>query len=117
MEKKEQTQKQSEHTVGRRRGSRFLQRTMAFGFCGAVLLLVLVSLILPDRSFSEEENRVLSERPKFGAAEVMNKEYMEGLESYTSDQFVLRDLWIKLKVQCDLLTGKTRAERRLSWKG
>ena len=60
MEKKEQTQKQSEHTVGKRRGSRFLQRTMAFGFCGAVLLLVLISLIMPDRSFSEEENRVLS---------------------------------------------------------
>ena len=55
MEKKEQTQKQSEHTVGKRRGSRFLQRTMAFGFCGAVLLLVLISLIMPDRSFSEEE--------------------------------------------------------------
>ena len=32
--------------------------------------------------------------------------YMEGLESYTSDQFIFRDLWIKLKVQCDLLTGK-----------
>lgn len=106
MEKKEQTQKQSEHTVGKRRGSRFLQRTMAFGFCGAVLLLVLISLIMPDRSFSEEENRVLSKQPKFGVTEVMNKEYMEGLESYTSDQFVFRDLWIKLKVQCDLLTGK-----------
>ena len=83
-----------------------LQRTMAFGFCGAVLLLVLISLIMPDRSFSEEENRVLSKQPKFGVTEVMNKEYMEGLESYTSDQFIFRDLWIKLKVQCDLLTGK-----------
>lgn len=90
----------------RRKENRKLHLHMAYCFAGMVLLLLAASIIQPDRKISEEENRVLAEFPKFGLESIRNKDYMTGLESYASDQFVLRDAWISLKVQCDLLAGK-----------
>lgn len=90
----------------RRKENRKLHLRMAYCFAGMVLLLLVASIIQPDRKVSEEENRVLAEFPRFGLESIRNKDFMTGLESYVSDQFVLRDAWINLKVQCDLLTGK-----------
>lgn len=91
---------------GRRRLGKELYRMMAVVFIGGVLILTAASIIKPDVRFSEEENRVLADFPEFSKENVQDKVYMTGLESYTSDQFILRDLWIKMKVQCDLLLGK-----------
>ncbi len=90
----------------RRKENRKLHLHMAYCFAGMVLLLLAASTIQPDRKTSEEENRVLAGFPKFGLESIKNKDYMTGLESYASDQFVLRDAWISLKVQCDFLAGK-----------
>lgn len=49
---------------------------------------------------------MLAEMPEFTKENILNKKVMNGLESYTSDQFILRDFWIKMKVQFDLLLGK-----------
>ncbi len=90
---------------GRRR-NRGLYRIMAFGFIGGVAILAIASILKPDTHFSEEENRILTEFPEFRKEKLVDKEYMDKLESYTSDQFILRDFWIKMKVQCDLILGK-----------
>ena len=79
---------------------------MAWCFAGIVLLLVAASIIQPDRKISDEENRILTTFPKPSIENIKNKEYMTALEDYSSDQFILRDLWIRLKVRCDLLVGK-----------
>lgn len=91
---------------GKRRVYKEMCRMMAFSFIGGVLILAIASIIKPDVRFSEEENRILAEMPKLSKESLADKDYMTGLESYTSDQFVLRDFWIKMKVQCDLLLGK-----------
>lgn len=91
---------------GKHRINKKLYRISALAFIGGVLLLAGVSIIKPDVRFSEEENRVLAEMPEISRENLVNKSYMTDLEAYTSDQFVLRDFWIKLKVQCDLLLGK-----------
>lgn len=90
----------------RRRRGKELHRIMAVVFIGGVLLLTIASIVKPDVRFSEEENRVLAEFPEFSRKSIADKGYMTGLESYTSDQFIMRDVWIKMKVQCDLLLGK-----------
>lgn len=90
----------------RRKENKNLNRGMAWCFAGMVLLLVAASIIQPDRKISDEENRVLTTFPKPGIENIKNKEYMTALEDYSSDQFILRDLWIRLKVRCDLLVGK-----------
>lgn len=90
----------------RRKENKNLNRGMAWCFAGIVLLLVAASIIQPDRKISDEENRVLTTFPKPSIENIKNKEYMTALEDYSSDQFILRDLWIRLKVHCDLLVGK-----------
>ncbi len=90
----------------RRKENKNLNRGMAWCFAGIVLLLVAASIIQPDRKISDEENRVLTTFPKPSIENIKNKEYMTALEDYSSDQFILRDLWIRLKVRCDLLVGK-----------
>lgn len=83
-----------------------LHWNMAWCFAGLLLLLVLAGLILPDKKMSDEENRMLTTFPRLSIENIRNKEYMTELENYVTDQFAFRDLWIRLKVRCDLLTGK-----------
>ena len=92
MENKVRKQRSS-----KRRAYRGMYRIMAFSFIGGVLFLAIASIIKPDVRFSEEENRILAEMPKLSKEGLADKNYMTGLESYTSDQFVLRDFWIKMK--------------------
>lgn len=81
-------------------------RIMAVLFAGMILFLALAGAVQPDKTYSEEENRVLAESPAISWEGIREKEYMNDLESYVSDQFAFRDVWIRLKVQCDLLAGK-----------
>ncbi len=90
----------------KKKGGRLFYRIMAASFAGIVLLFALAGIVLPDRGYSEEEKRVLASFPEASWDGIQKKDYMEDLESYVSDQFVLRDAWIRFKVQCDLLVGK-----------
>lgn len=64
------------------------------------------SLALPDRSFSEIENRNLRPVPKLTARRFISGRYMTEAEEYVSDQLVLRDGWVALKALGERLTGK-----------
>lgn len=90
----------------RKKDNKKLHWNMACCFAAMLLLLMVASLIQPDKKMSDEENRVLTTFPRLSMESLKNKEYMSSLEDYASDQFILRDLWIRLKVQCDLLIGK-----------
>ena len=70
-----------------------------FGFGGALL-------ILPDRDFSEQENRYLSKFVPPTLATLKSGEFMENFEKYVIDQFPLRDSWIQLKAWSERLAGK-----------
>ena len=77
----------------------------------AVFLLFLVgmaavSLVLPDRSFSEMENRNLRPVPELTAKRFTSGRYMTEAEEYVSDQIVLRDAWVTLKALGERATGK-----------
>ncbi len=63
-------------------------------------------LITPDRDFSPTENRYLALLPSFSTESVLDGEFMDDFESYTTDQFPLRDLWISVKSWTERLTGK-----------
>lgn len=67
----------------------------------AVLLLVpaLAGILLPDRSRSESERRVLHQKPEFSMEAVMDGRYFEDLESYLADQFPARDTFRRIKAE------------------
>lgn len=72
-------------------------------FIGAFFIL---NLVLPDRQFSEQENRYLQTRPEFSFKSLFSGDYTSKFETYTTDQFTFRDEWITLKAASELALGK-----------
>lgn len=75
-------------------------------FTAFIGVFFLVNLILPDRDFSEQENRYLTQAPKFSFKELFSGGFTADFEKYTTDQFVLRDQWITMKAASELALGK-----------
>ena len=90
----------------KRKQTRILNRMVATFFVVFVVLLSVASLLKPDVEFSEEENRILAKAPKISLQELKSGDFMEGAEDYATDQFLLRNFWIRVKVRADLLLGK-----------
>lgn len=61
---------------------------------------------LPDREFSELENRYLTQQPAFTAEALLDGSYAAKVDEYLADQFPARDFWIKLKVSAERMLGK-----------
>lgn len=89
-------------------------------FCLFIFGFGIAQIALPDRAFSEQENRYLTQftPPKLGALKldsglpvwqggnIFNGEFMTGFEDYVIDQFPLRDQWIWLKAASERAVGK-----------
>lgn len=89
-----------------RKKRRMLYIVMTAVFVVIIGGLVVVNFLKPDTTFSENENRVLAQRPAFSLTGVMDGSFMTSYESYASDQFSARDAWISLKLNIDRLLGK-----------
>lgn len=77
-------------------------------FCLFLFGFGIAFLILPDRSFSEQENRYLTQfkAPTVESVFGKNGQFMADFEKYVNDQFPLRDGWIGLKAWSERLIGK-----------
>ena len=72
-------------------------------FIGGFFVL---NLLLPDKDFSEKENRQLQTLPKFTFSSLFSGAFATRFESYCSDQFAGRDVWIETKAGAELAQGK-----------
>lgn len=86
-----------------KKNASLIQILVFLAFIGAFFVL---HLALPDRSFSEQENRALQTAPKFSLSAVTSGRFMSQAEDYVSDQFPFRDGWTTLKARAELLSGK-----------
>ncbi|MBR6095494.1 MAG: hypothetical protein IKP82_00915 [Oscillospiraceae bacterium] len=84
--------------------SAFWQILIFLLFLGAFFVL---HLALPDRSFSERENRSLQTAPRFTLSALFAGKFTTAAERYVNDQFPLRDDWITLKAAAELASGKS----------
>lgn len=75
-------------------------------FCGFLAVFMIAHLLLPDRDFSPEENRYLTDLPEFTLKNITSGKFMEEFEEYHADQFAGRDFWIGLKAWSERLSGK-----------
>lgn len=76
-----------------------------------VFLLLIVGggiwqFLMPDRSYSPSERRVLEQKPELSAQNVLDASYMTDFETYLTDQFPMRDKWITVKAYTGLLLGQ-----------
>lgn len=72
---------------------------LVFGFTA-------VSFVWPERTFSENENRVLAAAPEFSKESLFEGKYTADYETYITDQFFLRDEWIQLKTLTEMALNK-----------
>ena len=56
----------------------------------------ILSLITPDREYSEDENRYLAQKPDFNAKTVINGDFQTEFEDYVNDQMVYRENFMGL---------------------
>ena len=69
-------------------------------------IIVLSDLLQQDRRFSENENRLLAQEPELTLTGLLEGSFMQAYEQYMSDQFIGRDVWIRLKTYGEKYLGK-----------
>lgn len=77
--------------------SRVCDIIITAAFCLFVGGFALFHLILPDRNYSERENRVLEQMPEFSSESLFSGEFTADMTKYLSDQFPLRDFFVSVK--------------------
>ncbi len=82
------------------------QRLLAVSFLLFLIILVCLNLIIKPKKFSESENRMLAQVPKFSIDRLLEGRFIKKYEKYKSDQFAFRSSWINIKSTID----------RVSWK-
>ncbi|MBR2990325.1 MAG: hypothetical protein IKF51_02555, partial [Solobacterium sp.] len=76
----------------------FLCSTLILGLSAAFI-------VLPERTFSENENRILAEKPELTVKNIFSGSFDTTFETWFTDHFPLRDQWIELKAFSKKTTG------------
>ena len=74
---------------------------------GCIVLFLVLSLLLPDKDFSESENRSLAQFP--GVDSLMEGSFLNDLGDWFADQFPGRDLWMTLNLNVNKRLGQKEA--------
>ena len=82
-----------------------------FGFVFPAILIAVTffNIFLPDKNFSAEENRLLQTMPKLSISSIFSGRFETKAESYAADQFMLRNMFIKIKSSFDTSLGSTES--------
>lgn len=77
-------------------------KVLSIAFAAAIGGMAVINLAWPQKDFSENENRVLQTLPSLSAESLFSGKFAEQFESFTTDQFPLRDGWVGLKTMTQL---------------
>lgn len=75
-------------------------------FAGMLAFLSLWNILLPQREFSPMENRELALFPAVSAAGIKSGKWMSAFETFSADQFLFRDGFMRIKTAADLALQK-----------
>lgn len=81
-------------------------RAVTFLFLGFLGAMACLGAVMPQKAFSEAENKYLQKRPEFSLEALLSGSYGKKYEQYLSDQFPGREGWIGLKVLTERLALK-----------
>lgn len=77
-----------------------------FAACSLIIFFALYGFIMPDRFYSENENRMLQQNPVLTLQGLADGSFMDNFEAYLTDQFPLRDEAIYVKSLIERILGK-----------
>lgn len=85
---------------------KFFERFIVLSTSFLLVLFAVMLIAIPDREFSDKENRALQEMPKFSVKKLTTGEYTSKIGKYLSDQFPFRDAFVGIKAYAELAQGK-----------
>ena len=65
-------------------------------------VIAVINIVVPNKAFSESENRVLTAMPEFSWNALVSGSFTEGFEDFITDQFPARDMWVSIKTASEL---------------
>ncbi len=74
--------------------------------CVLIFSLTLAFVIIPDKTFSDKENRTLTQLPKLYMENLISGKYSLEIADYFADQFPFRDIFVSAKAYSELLLNK-----------
>ncbi len=83
-----------------------MKKIFSIGFIAVLLSALAVTLLLPDRAFSEMENRVLTQLPKPSLSSVASGAWMSDMEKWLADQFPGRTFFVRAKASLNYALGR-----------
>lgn len=111
-----ETETEERQSAGRRFGKRrrhsmhaWHNLLLAAGVYILIACITVLSLVIPDRTFSESENRTLAQAPKLSAAALKSGAFFSDLSSYLQDQLAGRDGWMSARLQEEKLVGRRQS--------
>lgn len=75
-------------------------------FLGVIFLFFAGGFFLPEKNFSESENRYLDGKPEFTFSKLLDGSFGTEYESYLSDQFPMRKQFVSLKTNMERVLFK-----------
>ncbi len=75
-------------------------------YCALLFGGAAVSLFLPAREYSDQENRELTQKPEFSGKKFLRGKYQKKYETYLSDQFFGRERWVDMAARMQSALGR-----------
>ena len=88
------------------KNAKSLDRTFVVLFAALILVVSVLFWAIPDRTFSETENKDLTQIPPFTAERLLDGSYTADIADYMADQFPFRDFFIRVKAATEMALGK-----------
>lgn len=84
-----------------------MQRLTVLTFFLIILGVPIVSMVIPNETISELENRELATSPSISVESYFDKSFMEETNAYLSDHIAFREELVEIKTRIDLMLGKS----------
>lgn len=68
--------------------------------------IAFANLFAGNKRYSETEKRMLAQKPELKWSDIVSGKYMEDYENYITDQFVARDMFVKIKSVSEKAMGR-----------
>lgn len=78
---------------------------MGIVFIAFIIIMNIIRIFTPNKSFSDLENRPLEQKPNLSVEDVTSKKYSQDYGNYLSDQFPFRNSFINLKSKFEQKLG------------
>ena len=88
-----------------KRKKRKKESILGLVFAVCILVFFILNMIVPNREISEQDNRMLAQRPKITLESLVSGNYMTKYEEYLKDQFVGRDILKNMQATLKRICG------------